>query len=327
MTRTIYIAAALALAATLPIAQAQAQANRTFVSAAGSDSNNCANSATPCRHFQTAVNATAVGGEVVALDPANYGSITISHTITIEGQGWSYIAPPTGGNGITINAVSGSNVTIRGVLLNGAGITGETNGILFKSGASLTVTDCVILNFSGSGSGATGNGIAMQPTSGSFSFVITNTTASNNGYAGVSYFPQSGTATANGVIDHVVAANNTYGITLFTGSGAGSTTVAISNSIASNNNPLATGIFITSVSSPFAVSIDNCNISGNGTGIFASDAAKVLLGRSVITSNSISSIENDTSSSTFYTYQNNQINLNGNGNTVIGHALVALPFQ
>ena len=128
MTRTtIVMAAGLALAVTLPAASAQAQAPRTFVSAAGSDSNPCSFAA-PCRHFQAAVNATSVGGEVDALDPAGYGPITISQAITIEGQGWSYIAPPAGGNGITINAVSG-NVAIHGVSLNGVGITGTTTGI------------------------------------------------------------------------------------------------------------------------------------------------------------------------------------------------------
>ena len=110
MTRTIVVAATLALAVTLPVISAHAQAPRTFVSAAGSDSNPCSFAA-PCRHFQAAVNATSLGGEVDALDPAGYGPITITQAITIEGQGWSYIAPPAGGNGITINAVSG-NVTL-----------------------------------------------------------------------------------------------------------------------------------------------------------------------------------------------------------------------
>ncbi len=70
MTRTtIVMAAGLAVAVMLPAASAQAQAPRTFVSAAGSDSNPCSFAA-PCRHFQAAVNATSLGGEVDALDPA-----------------------------------------------------------------------------------------------------------------------------------------------------------------------------------------------------------------------------------------------------------------
>ena len=132
----------------LPTGSAQAQSPRTFVSAVGSDSNSCTFAA-PCRHFQAAVNATSAGGEVDALDPAGYGPIVISQAVTIEGQGWSYIAPPAGGNGITINAVSGK-VSIHGVSLNGAGITGGTNGIVFNSGDTLTVTDCVAQNFAGS---------------------------------------------------------------------------------------------------------------------------------------------------------------------------------
>jgi hypothetical protein len=92
MTRNIIvIAAALALAVALPAASAQAQSPRTFVSAAGSDSNPCTFAA-PCRHFQAAVTATTVGGEVDALDPAGYGPITITQAITIEGQGCSMSA-------------------------------------------------------------------------------------------------------------------------------------------------------------------------------------------------------------------------------------------
>jgi len=116
------IGLAASLVAILPAVSAHAQSPRTFVSAAGNDSNPCSFAA-PCRHFQAAVNATSAGGEVDALDPAGYGPIVISQAVTIEGQGWSYIAPPAGGNGITINAVSG-NVVIHGVSLNGAGIGG-----------------------------------------------------------------------------------------------------------------------------------------------------------------------------------------------------------
>jgi hypothetical protein len=54
-------------------APAQAQ-TRAFVSAVGSDSNNCINTNSPCRHFQAAYNALPAGGEIDVLDPANYGA-------------------------------------------------------------------------------------------------------------------------------------------------------------------------------------------------------------------------------------------------------------
>src|SRR5271154_3192967 len=113
MTRTILIAATLALAVTLPIAPAQATGlNRTFVSAAGSDSNNCANVLTPCRHLATAFAATAQDGEIYVLDPANYGSLTITHGVSIEGHGWASIAPTSGNAAITINANPGDKINI-----------------------------------------------------------------------------------------------------------------------------------------------------------------------------------------------------------------------
>jgi hypothetical protein len=309
MTRiNIVIAAGLALAVTLSAVSAQAQSPRTFVSAAGNDSNPCSFAA-PCRHFQAAVNATSAGGEVDALDPAGYGPITISQAITIEGQGWSYIAPPAGGNGITINAGSG-NVAIHGVSLNGAGITGPTNGIVLNSAGSLTVTNCTLQNFVFDGSHqTTGNGILMQPTGGTLAFTITNTTASNNGDAGIFFNPPSGAPSANGAIDHVVANANQFGIfvrpVFATG---GSIVVTVSDSIVSNNSSI--GIFAGQGSATPKVSIDNVTVSSNVFGIEAENPANVLLGRAVITGNTIG-VQNSTSPNTFYTYQNNQIDLNG----------------
>jgi len=310
MTRTIFIAAALALV--VAAEPASAQVNRTYVSAAGSDTNNCANVAMPCRHFQNAVNATAVGGEVVALDPANYGSFTINQAITIEGQGWAYVAPPNDGNGIAINAVSG-NVIIRGVLLNGDGATGGTNGIVFNSGASLTVTDCVVQNFSSNGPPTTGNGILLQPSTGTITFVITNTIVSNNGYVGFDYAPTSGSATANGVIDHFVATDSQYGIAVGTSSGGGATTVAISNGVVGNNSNA--GINIQNGSNALTISIDNTNITGNLNGIAAYNTSNVFLGRSVITANGTGTF-NPTTPNTFYSYSDNHIG--GNGSDING---------
>ena len=77
MIRTV-IATALTLTATLPLAPAQAQESRTFVSSAGSNTNSCTSATAPCGHFKAAYAATPAGGEMDVLDPANYGSLTIS---------------------------------------------------------------------------------------------------------------------------------------------------------------------------------------------------------------------------------------------------------
>src|SRR5271167_2536652 len=102
----------------LPFAPAQAAGvGRTFLSAAGSDSNNCANVLTPCRHLATAYAATAPDGEIYVLDPANYGSLIITHGVSIEGHGWASIAPAAGTVAIIINANPGDKINIIGVVL------------------------------------------------------------------------------------------------------------------------------------------------------------------------------------------------------------------
>jgi hypothetical protein len=312
MTRTTFIAAALALAVTLPAMPAQAAgAPRTFVSAAGSDSNNCTNVATPCRHLAAAFAATAADGEIYVLDPANYGSLTITHGVSIEGHGWASIAPVTGQAAITINANSGDAINIIGVVLDGTALA-NTNGIVFNSGGSLTVADSVVRNFGSSGQ-TTGNGILLAPASGPVSFVITNTIVSNNGFAGISYQPPSGSATTNGVIDHVVATNNQEGILIdaHNQGGGGSIKAAISNSVASNNSDA--GIEVTTNAAALAVSIDSTGVSGNFFGIAALNTVNVLLSRSVIQGNG-TGILNNTSPNTFYTYGNNLIDLNASNN-------------
>src|ERR1700693_2076338 len=115
-----------------PASPAQAAAARTFLSAVGSDSNNCANVLTPCRHLATAYAATAANGEIYVLDPANYGSLTIIGPVSIEGHGWASIAPVSGSPAITINANPGDKINIIGVVLDGTALANAT-GIQFNS--------------------------------------------------------------------------------------------------------------------------------------------------------------------------------------------------
>jgi hypothetical protein len=228
MTRTIFTAAALALAATLPIAPAQAAGvGRTFLSAAGSDSNNCANVVTPCRHLATAFAATAQDGEIYVLDPANYGSLTITHGVSIEGHGWASIAPIINGNAITINANTGDKINIIGVVLDGTALSGTT-GIQFNSGGTLTVRDSVVRNFGG-------DGIDFKPTGGG-NLWVSNTVVFDNGSAGIAVFPTDNQgATVN--INRVETNNNVnYGVFLWgTPSTGGDITATVSESSASGN--------------------------------------------------------------------------------------------
>jgi hypothetical protein len=309
MKRSIFTAAALALVAVLPAIPAQAASvTRTFVSASGNDNNNCTITQ-PCATFARAYTLTLANGIIAALDPGKYGPLTITGPITINGYGWASITAPANGNGITINANSTDGVTLTGLAIDGAGAV--ANGIVFNSGGSLVVSDCVARNFSGSG--LNGNGILIRPSAATINFAITNSTFSNN-TIGIAYNPPGGTASANGFIDRVIVTNANAG-----GNGisfnsesinGGHLAATITNSIASNNGAGA-GVFVVNAGSPstISLSIDNLSASGNGQGILANGTSNVLVGHSVISGN-VTGLSNTTSPNTFYTYGNNQINLN-----------------
>ena len=77
---------ALAIFTISCVSIAQAQASRTWVSGVGDDANPCSRTA-PCKTFAGAISKTAACGEINALDPAGYGAVTITKSITIDGTG------------------------------------------------------------------------------------------------------------------------------------------------------------------------------------------------------------------------------------------------
>jgi Right handed beta helix region len=314
------IGAALALAVTLPAVSAQAQngaLTRAFVSSTGADSNACTITA-PCASFAVAYTKVGANGIIAALDPGKYGPLTISGPVTVNGNGWAAITgSATSSNdysGILINAGSG-NVVLTGLEIDGA--NASTNGIIFNTGSSLTINNCIVQNF-------TGAGILMQPTSATVSVAITNTTVSSNENGGLRYYPQGGSTTADIVIDHVVVTNNQNdpGIDVNTTGGGGAATVAILNSTVSGNNLY--GIYLSNGAHALSVTIDNTDVVMNNTGLIAYGTTTVLLNRSAITSNMGAGIVNGTSPNSFYTYLNNAINGNGSApsSDVAGTAMI-----
>jgi hypothetical protein len=307
MTRTIFIAAALALAVTLLAVPANAQtAIRTYVSLSGNDTNPCSLTA-PCRHFQAAVNATAAGGEVDALDPGGYGSVTISHAITIDGEGWSYLAPPSDAAAITINANQGDKIFLRGLSLNGVGTTG-TEGILFNSGGSLNVQNSVIRNF------ADNIGIRFQPTGSTQSqLLVSNTLVADNGDDGI-YIAPSGSGTVTSVLDHVEMESNA-GDGLGVGSSTATVNVTVSDSVSANNGN--SGVEATSSGGTISIMVRSCTIANNqALGLFAtfsSGGAQIWVTRSTITGNVTG--WGTGASGTVTSFADNNIVGNGSANT------------
>ena len=227
MTRiTPFLLAATLLALGLSAAPAQAQFSHTYVSAAtGSDGNNCGLGA-PCRTFQRAHNQTNDQGEITVLDPGDFGTVTITKSISIvnDGGGEASIQVSGGAAGITINGSAGAYVNLRGITIQGVG---AGTGLRFTNGFSLTVTKCVIRNH-------TGHGIDFSPFSHS-NLSVSSTLVSDNGGTGISVLSRSGTV--NAVFSQVEAYNNSqHGIgveSLANSSNTISATVA--DSVAANN--------------------------------------------------------------------------------------------
>ena len=149
MFRPFVAVSALALVAALAINPAEA-VQRTFVASFGNDANTATNCgfANPCRGFTAAQTVTDPNGEIVALDAAGYGAITITKSIAITANPGFYAGiSASSGNAVTI-ATASVNVTLRGLNINGVG---GSNGVLMSNGAKLSIENCVISNFLGTG--------------------------------------------------------------------------------------------------------------------------------------------------------------------------------
>src|SRR6516165_9863844 len=140
---------AATLASSLFSVSAHARA-RVFVASYGNDANPCT-FGSPCKTFQQAVNVVDPGGEVTAIDSAGFGPISITKAVTITSPDGveAGIVPVAGGNAITIHAGSTDAIVLHGLTLNGSGV--GANGIVFNSGASLSIADCAVRNMTGNG--------------------------------------------------------------------------------------------------------------------------------------------------------------------------------
>jgi hypothetical protein len=279
-------------------ASVPAQAQRVFVSATGSDGNPCS-FASPCRSFQHAHNVAPAGGEINVLDPAGYGAVTITKAISIQGHGFSGITVASGGIGITINASSTDAVHLNGLLIEGdhAG----NNGILFNSGASLTVENSIVRNM-------TNDGLAFESTATtSQTLAVSNSYINDNGGYGI-YISTGNSGAVMAVIDRTgLYGDAVGGLFVFGTPGVtGSPTVAVTDSIAANGG---CGFCVLSDSSgPTSnLSLTHALSEGNATGVSADGVhGFIWLAQSTITGN-LRSFFASPGGSTIFTYLDNYI--------------------
>src|SRR5919106_5414577 len=108
-------------------ASAHAQATRTWVSGVGDDANPCSRTA-PCKTFAGAISKTAAGGFINVLDAGGFGAVTITKSITIDGDGAHAGMLVSGTNAINING-DGIVVTLRNLSLESPYGSSGINGI------------------------------------------------------------------------------------------------------------------------------------------------------------------------------------------------------
>jgi len=237
-----------ALAASAGLAQ-----QRTFVSGTGSDANPCT-FALPCRSFATAISAANAGGEVAALDAAQYLPFTITKPISIEAPAGASVSAPSGGDGVTISAPTGANVAIRGLTINAEGA--GRYGIHSNSNVTLNVENCVVSGFGASG----GAGVEFD---GSGKLVVKETVARGN-YFGISLNPGGGFSLA--AFDGLTLNGNYLGL-LFGGSGLVMGAIRGSSIIGSTNYGIE--MYGSATGSAY-LDIEGCLIANNGYGLLAS---------------------------------------------------------
>ena len=127
--------------------RAHAIAQRTFVASYGLTVNTAFNCsiANPCRAFSEAIGVTSAGGEVVVLDSAGYGPVTIAKSVSIIAPAGVFAGVTVfTGNGITING-SGVSVVLRGLVINGLG--GDA-GIDIQDALKVRIENCVVSRMS-----------------------------------------------------------------------------------------------------------------------------------------------------------------------------------
>jgi hypothetical protein len=124
-----------------------AAGQRSFVSGSGVDVGTCTLTA-PCRSFGYAIGQTTAGGEVLVLDSAGYGPVTVTKAITIAAPPGIYagISVLSSGDGVTVIAGATDVVVLRGLTINGLN-AGLGRGVIAFNAGLVHVDRCAISGF------------------------------------------------------------------------------------------------------------------------------------------------------------------------------------
>lgn len=248
---------------------AQAQATRTWVSGVGDDANPCSRTA-PCKTFAGAISKTAACGEISVLDPGGFGAVTITKSITINGDGTLAGILAAGTNGVIVNGAN-AVVTLRSISINGA-CTG-ISGIRFIQGTTLQVENVSIANF-------TNFGIDINRGASAGGFVSIKNVSINNALGGgINATQSNASAVRVGVFNSTIFGSN-FGVK------------AGANSIVSVHNSEATGMsagFLADGATA-RMNLDGCMSTNNGNGVQSDNSAIIRISNCAINDNIVKGV-------------------------------------
>lgn len=229
---------------------------KIYIASYGSDASDGARGS-PKRNFQPALNAVSEGGEIVILDTAGYGLLSITKDVTITCPPGVTGLVSASGNvaGAIIIDAPGASVSLRGLTIENLG--NAARGIGVVNVGTLSVTDCVIQGF-------TFFGIDFSPASSGRLLVTRCTIRNSPSTAALSIQPTAGTTRA--FINGCHLESSLSGL-LLKGSGVRCTardTVVVDCNFGYDTEA---GALLT---------LQRCTAIRNSTGVYCSDAGSVV---------------------------------------------------
>jgi len=302
------LAAIGAILLLLPGTPARALNNQSFVSNTGSDTFSCADVANACQTFAGALAKTAPGGQITVVNSGDYGLMLIGQSINVTNDGAGEASIRAGISGIAINAGVGDVISLRGLVVDGQGISDY--GILINTASAVHIQNCVIRNLQGSGFGY---GILFDPANSAQMFV-SDTIVFNNGTTaatgGIVVRPfASGSATV--VLDRVHLENNVEGIRVdgTNSTGNGSHVVVRDSVVSGNAGNGIHAVTLAGMAPAFLVVERSTSVNNAGVGVLADGPrATMLLDGNVVSRNGVGI--SAVNSGQLISYGNNKVNNN-----------------
>jgi hypothetical protein len=285
------------------VVPASAQATRTWVSGVGDDVNPCSRTA-PCKTFPGAISKTAANGEINCLDPAGFGGVTITKSITIACEFTEGGILSAGTNGVNVNG-AGIVVVLRGLDIEGSG--SGLVGVNIIQAAAVHIEKSIIHGF------RSGTATGIRVSTGATANVTVTDTSINDNTKGITLNSTGGFAVLTA--DNVrIFGNSSDGIELL----SNNTFANVRNSVISHNT--GNGVVATTVNGQINVS-ESALTNNVGTAVNAlSGTSRIRISRNAIYNNGTgfnlgagASIETDGTNRT-----------GGNGGATIPNAAIQL---